>query len=79
MSYFKLLLLFGVIFLFACKSKSNAFLDEAPVAISTMVTPPKKKQEPNCEALRKQFLIPEGQPFDCDSLNKIVETNGISF
>jgi hypothetical protein len=72
-------LLFGAIFLNACKSDKHAFVDENPViVISTIpISPPKKKI--NCELLRNQFRIPKGVAFNCDSLDKIVRMNGISF
>ena len=71
-------LLYGAFFLNGCKSDKNAFVDENPIVISVTAIPA-PKDGVDCELLRKQFIIPKGTAFNCDSLNKIVQTHGISF
>jgi hypothetical protein len=71
-------LLLGAFFLNACKT-DQPFVDENPVILVSAVPVSPPKNEVNCELLRKQFRIPEGQKFNCDSLDKIVRMNGISF
>jgi len=69
-----LFLLFGAIFLNACKT-DQPFVDENPVILISAIPAPPTNNEVNCEVIRKQFRIPEGQKFNCDSLKKIVQYN----
>ncbi len=67
-------LLLAVFFLNACKT-DQPFVDENPVILIAAIPAPPTNNEVNCEAIRKQFRIPQGVLFNCDSLNKIVQYN----
>jgi len=73
--YTFLVMLLGAIFLNACKSDKHAFVDENPVILVSAIPAPPTNNEVNCEAIRKQFRIPQGVLFNCDSLNKIIQYN----